>query len=707
MKAVRNPLGAIRSFEAQSVLGALVLKVNGALAGLPGARWDCRRAVPRIDGSLHFDLESGQQRVELNWLGPVEGKPSGDRPALEFSLGSKPIPQGNRLLQAVWAELKDLSGRSDFALLRFYNRDRSSLRFDDQVVDLLLAGRLVPQRTSWFGYRFRDVFQERSDCFRLTFLGPDGGPVGFEIRPDRPPYDEDKLLLKNGLLALTLVEDSRERTLRKKVVHQVERFVGFLLSRAVHSGMVLEAPAEATTSSSQEPISTSRWGNPHQWYQFFADFEVQRSNICSMRFEDPISWVTHGEAECRWVEPDVQPKPLVYYALPWQTVRQPGVAGSGSFPTTLVEADVVLGGTAKLQEALERACTNPGCRLVCVNTTCMPKIIGDDVPSLVSRMSRIHSMPILSLNTDLYSPDSAFQDLIRQARQSIESKTVSKQGTGLNLVGLPATAARQELLGDLQDLGIPLNVCILPEMGLDLFRRYLAGACSVVYPQAFWIKVAKELLSKDGIPWKVLPAPYGLARTIGWYRSIAEIFGQEKRFKNWLKRILPSIQHTWRAWRKRAAKHSLALVIDSASSQRITDATQFYGFEILSLLEEMGFGLHVMVHHASADPSVDLSLVESIATKLASPDRLTVKFFSSPGELGQLLQDGPFDAVYSEVVFDSRVTRAGKARFDLGKIELGLAGALRSVARLVETCEWGFYRRYSPFLAGAVHEQDS
>lgn len=666
------------------VLNSLQKRMDASLKQATDGQSGCIRVIPRVDGTLYFELSSPRGPQRLDWIG-IKGE--GNDWVLELT-----PPDDDRIVEVASRLLVEILDDDAYRLVCFYNRDLSVLRFDDDVVDVLLAGRFFPGGTSWFSYVFQDVFQEESNRFRLSFLGP-GGPVSFEVQPAVPPFEEDKLIVKNHLFKLYLVEDSRLEDLRSQVVHQVERFVGFLLSRAVHPGM---RPDEQS-SSGQEPISTSRWGNPNQWCQFFSDFEIGRSNICSTQFMDPISWITHGEIECRFVEPtDMRTQMVTYANLPWEQDPSVGSPGNMTVYTNLNEQDAVLGGMTKLDDALKKACANPLARFVCINNTCLPKMIGDDVTSAMARFSKTSSVPILSLNTELGAPDSVFSDLIRQVRENVAQSDV-EGGAGLNLIGFPPSRGRREILETLGDMSIQVNACVLPDVGIDLLEQYLKGKVGIVYPYSSWIAIVEKVLSDLGVDWKVLPAPYGVQRTLEWFQTVSASMGATDVYESW-KQAQAGFLDEWHSLTREAASHSLAFVVDETTQERLVKPTELYGFEILPLLEEMGFGLHVLIR---TEGEIDKEPVLSV---MKHPERVTFSPFTNSRELGQLLKNGPFETVYSEVFFDTRIVEAGKAQFNLSMIEMGLPGAARSVKRLCRVCRWPFYSRYRAYVSGIADE---
>ncbi len=661
-------------------------------------RWACRRAVPRIDGSLYFVLEHDGGVSRLDWLGPGR---------LELST---PEESGS-VVGAVERTLTDLLSSDDFFLLRYHNQDRKRLCFNDDVVDFLLAGRFEPGRTSWFSYRFVDSFQETSEAFYMTFHGP-RGPVVFRIcsaAADSPPGDR---LYASHLFAVRLLDDRRDPQSRRLISHQVERFLGFLLNRAVHPGMILGDPASAAQSdagampdvpfdgtefsgSDPGPVSTSRWGNPRQWYQFFSDFEIERSNLCSLTFSDPVRSILHGEPECMNIEPEVFGKTVMYANLPWCPVRPEEVPGSGTIFTGLKEENVVKGGMQKLESALAEATSDRDALMVCLNDTCLPKIIGDDVRSAAARFQRSSGLPVCHLNTDLGSPHAAFVNLVQQVRRRIGPVPASAAGRGLNLIGFHPGRGRDEILAELEQVSIPVNVCLLPEFGVQSLGHYREGAVGVMYPYSLWLDLAERILSDFGVPWKSLPAPYGVRRTREWFRAVAEALDTPGAYESWESGWLEPALRQWSKLREEASRYGLAVVVEEGSLSRLVDSSRHYGFELLPLLEDMGFGLHVLVRQPAAGTPLDASVVKDA---LLEPDRHAFTGFTSPDELEDLLGEGAFSAVYSEVFFDTRITRAGKAAFNLSMIEMGLRGAVRSLKRLLNVCAWPFYRRYGRYL---------
>jgi len=83
-----------------------------------------------------------------------------------------------------------------------------------------------------------------------------------------------------------------------------------------------------------------------------------------------------------------------------------------------------------------------------------------------------------------------------------------------------------------------------------------------------------------------------------------------------------------------------------------------------------------------------------------------VHIYRNPKGLNDLLENGPFSAVYSDIFFDYRLTCAGKAQFSMRTFEAGIEGALRSLERLLDICRLPFYKKYGKYLKRVSRGQD-
>ncbi|MFH2005139.1 MAG: nitrogenase component 1 [bacterium] len=702
-------------YDARGLLLALAERIDSALERLDEPR-RCERVLPRIDGTAAVVIR-GESTVTYDWIAPpTPGPESADVRGWHWGQLSSPSRQGEdpvaRLLSSTLA--RALS-QPVFSALRWVNRHETRLRFDDAVVDLMLADRLAPGRSRWYQHVFQDAFQERAERFRLRFSGPTGEVV-FEVSAPGVAAPDGEVVLRHRLFELWLVEDQRPARDREQVPAQVERYLAFLLSRGVHEAMQPAAEAFVTSNGGGlvdpkapswrgAPVSTSRWGNPLQWHQFFSDFEVARSGLCNVQFQEAVSYVIHGERECLTVEPQLRPYTHTFARMPFaeHSLERGDQTRSREYVSLITEQETVLGGDQRLEDTLRAAAQDPATHLVVLNNTCLPKMVGDDVGSLVERLQRDTDKPILSLNTDLHSPDASYKNLLAQAEARTlpfpESQRPSP-GT-VCLLGYGPGRHRDELRELLARLDLPRPVFLMPELSVGKAWLYRHGAVQVIYPRDTWRELHTQLFGELDQPVVDVPAPYGIRDTRAWLRGIAQALGRESVLQERWDALVGDAERELAALRAQVGAARVAAVVDAASASRLVQPERLYGVRLLPLLEELGFGLDVLLL-ADGDEDPEAELEENpeaeLRRALQDPERLQIHAFRSPAELAERLAQGTFSLVYSEVACDARLSRAGKTGFGLQAFEMGPRGAVRSLRRLLELHRFPFYRRYARYF---------
>ena len=89
----------------------------------------------------------------------------------------------------------------------------------------------------------------------------------------------------------------------------------------------------------------------------------------------------------------------------------------------------------------------------------------------------------------------------------------------------------------------------------------------------------------------------------------------------------------------------------------------------------------------------------ALAAKTGTKPRLA--FFDSPASLLKVLSgDRALRLVYSDIPLDPRLAAAGKSAFSVALCEPGYEGAVETLRRFAQLCEWDFNERY--FLKKAV-----
>ena len=405
--------------------------------------------------------------------------------------------------------------------------------------------------------------------------------------------------------------------------------------------------------------------NEPRWARFFARAEFERQRFGAFVPSEAITDLQHGDLECRFTFPVPDGRTVDFLNYPWlRANRETAAVPYRVLTTDLTEGDIVGGGLGKARQALELAVreTAPGGKVV-LNSACVPDLTGEDTAALARAQDgavRVDHRP------------SAGQDMVLAAvRESLRAAVAAPPARASRrpaavLVGVPSGRAQGELRRWLAEAGIDVAACLLPCLSPACFQAARGGDFMIQGSDRLLEKASSEIVAGLALPAVMPPAPYGPLGCRAWLEAVVK--------NPWTAPAslrLADAEARWKILAGRAREHRLAFVLPRTELARLSDPSWNAGVPLLPLIQEMGFG-------------VDL-LVEG-------------KDFRTEKELGGLLENGEFAAVYSDFYFDHRLSRRGKGQFNLGFFEPGLEGSLRSLERLLGLCRLTFYRRYRGHL---------
>tara|TARA_B100000029_G_scaffold506027_1_gene587986 strand:- start:485 stop:1705 length:1221 start_codon:yes stop_codon:yes gene_type:complete len=367
---------------------------------------------------------------------------------------------------------------------------------------------------------------------------------------------------------------------------------------------------------------------------------------------------------------------------------------SFGFLTNLDDADVVLGGTPKLEEMLDAVHDKYPNVPIHFNCTCPPIVIADEVNLVLQNFEEKHEAPVVFTTQDPGSPIGDFSKVLEVAHAGSEFRPTD--ANGVNLVGFTLGADHDDLVDLLQSTGIRVNVSIIPHNNGELLQRYADASVQVFFPNGPWMRLYSNAFGD--LPQKSVHAgpPFGIEGTRAWLKNVAKEFGREDAVDSVVDARLHSMKAEWDALSEEAQKCRLGFVLDRDDLDRLTTPVRNMGIPIFTMLDEMGFGIDVLCY---TDKDEDLQYCRETLSGLEhGGEKHTAVAFTEQEELSSLLENGEFAAVFSEYFYDWRLTQAGKAQFHMAHFEKGLAGAIQSMERLVNICQLPFYRRYRRYL---------
>ncbi|MBI2788300.1 MAG: AAA family ATPase [Elusimicrobia bacterium] len=437
------------------------------------------------------------------------------------------------------------------------------------------------------------------------------------------------------------------------------------------------------------------WGVEDQWRQFFANPELELNSAKPLLRD--TAFVVQKELECFFVEARSDDGTAGFFNHPWPDHTSNVLPlpfelrrlGSRQLVADIKDGEVIMGGSRKMEAAMAGLAADPGkTGLAVFLTSCPAVVIGDDNAAVMERFRLRSGIPTLFPDRDRDQHTDLLADLFALAPRTARRDA----GPRVNLVGFPRDRSLTELTALLAMIGVEVNSVLLPEFDRESVARYGDADLQVIRPYRAYEDLTADLFAKLPVPALVIEPPYGVEGTRRWLAAIAKSL--ELRL-DWDALSAP-YRARWDALRARAAGRTLGFICDAERLALLRDCRHSAGVPLLSAVREMGFRLEWLLWCPCGGKTKH-------PAKDKAGERETIRRFHSKKELDALLRSRPIDAVYSDLFFDTRLTRAGKSQFSLPYFEPGLDGALRTVERLLGTAELPLYKGYARYLAEEDH----
>ena len=453
-------------------------------------------------------------------------------------------------------------------------------------------------------------------------------------------------------------------------------------------------PSPINTWSGDVPAADAATTYPRPARDFLCDHAMQRKFYESFQFDGRSACVVHGDLECSFITPRGRTPLPRFFNYPWPL---PGAQENRRDITDMDDLDVINGGTEKLDEYVRRAVARVGKEgPVTINSTCIPTLIGDDIERVIARNLPDAAHGVFLISPRTLSPVDVFMKYVEKARDKGLAEGIAPVPGAVALVGFREDAARDELIGLLDACGIPLSGCILPLEGEKLMRDVLTADVLVFRPSEIHQALYGRLFTGVERTRIAPPAPWGWKSTEAWLLTVADAAGRGEAAREVLAARMAEGEARRAGLRTEAQRHTLAFVLDAGQEGRVLDRDAQTGLPVLGVVRDLGFPVRVLVF--AGRPAA----WETARARLAAEagDGVEVVPFTTPEELQAGLPNPPVRAVFTEYFYDVRLSRTGKGQFSSRDFEMGLAGADRTLDRLVRVARTPFYREYAAHLAG-------
>jgi len=466
--------------------------------------------------------------------------------------------------------------------------------------------------------------------------------------------------------------------------------------------VVAAAPSQAGAAGIEELFERSvvrTHGGSAAWRVFFAELE-QRRNF-NHHLGGDILLLKHEDLECSYATPPIADGTVSFFSYSCSHLSRrpsPPPAAEPAQPpaprrqlrrdvigTDLTERDVIGGAAGKVGRVLDAVAelsVKPDA--VIVKTSCVPKVIGDDLAGAIARFEERTGLPTVFVDNLADEDDDPFSALLdKLSRKPAQIPPDQQVKRRINLVGFPHSPEMDRLVGLLEKLGVIINTRLIPEVRLEDIERYPQAELQVLLDSKLYRPSFERIIGNVDMRSLYPTPPYGVTGCRRWATEVAAAVGIADDIETLWEAEWAPLRAEWVALTARAAAQRLGFVLDRRAAELLLDPTESAGVPLMAMLQEMGFQLELLLYH---DVPEDIAL---------PGDK---QRFAGADELADLLRRSTAAAFYSELFFDRRLSRSGKAQVSASDFRLGLGGALETLRRLLAVCELPFYRRYGQHL---------
>lgn len=361
----------------------------------------------------------------------------------------------------------------------------------------------------------------------------------------------------------------------------------------------------------------------------------------------------------------------------------------------LGEEHIVFGPERLVEESLRKLLTGKHSPYF-LSHSCLNKVIGVDLDGILKKVSDETRIKVISdqnmgIRQILDSASRVYGAGVKKRRRKPGKRK------RINLVGFVRDRSYHELCSILEMLGVAVHRSPIPDLSFSSVKDLEQADLQVLNPVDAYRVVYDEFMRTLGVPTIDPPAPYGMEASVSWIESVARELG-----------IDPGRKRKWRAY-CRGARESWDRLVARVGGSRVgfvlaprdidfllAPSAWLFGLPMVKMLEEMGFGLDILVN----GPCDEAGCRERLARLVRDPDTLSIDFAARDGDVDRWMETSPCRCVYSDLKNDVRLTSRGKAHFSIFLFERGIEGALRSMRKLLYLCELEYFDEYRIFRKG-------
>lgn len=415
------------------------------------------------------------------------------------------------------------------------------------------------------------------------------------------------------------------------------------------------------------------------WFRFCYPEPLYLDSIVEM--PQGTAWVQHGTRECEFTTPRLNLPPLrTFSGRNWTNAT---VDTQVRTPTDLREEHVLGGRTLdRLREVMDSCCRRPGVRAVCLSTTCLPELIGDDPTPILQDLEASRGVRTF-WTSKTRDPTHTFHAWFRQSLGAIPF-CEPRDPDLVIVVGLVDPRHRREVADLLQGIGLRVAGFLMPPVDLHAIPD-IERVRAVVWGNPIGWQAHDESLSRA---FQVVraPPPVGVRATLHWLRAVGLALGLD-RDDLALDRVREAFEEARTTLRGSTSGLTAGLIGDRDDIETLL-RPQVFGFSVGEVLIEMGFRVRCLVHEPERPDGTPLPADPGAGVEFVT--------FRSPKGLDEGLAG--LDLAFTHFRHDPRLAAHGLRGFCEDDFEPGVQGFRRAGERLLTVARGRWAARYRRHL---------
>lgn len=459
------------------------------------------------------------------------------------------------------------------------------------------------------------------------------------------------------------------------------------------------------------------WAHPLQKMRFIINEWFIRNSDQSINLNIPKISIHHSERECQWIGPNSKNKvfhffnfPRWYYENLWEDYyylseeeKQKYLIWKNDFNgiwinTDLNENDIIMWEwTAKLTDAIDYAISKideENIKMLSFNCCCVPRIVGDDIYSVLERARKKISIPFIFKWQLEKTPYEQKIMLLEEYIKKLDIGEIKKIPHSISLFWYKEDTFQKDLWNILRENGIKINTSFIPTIDIRLLELMYKSELFVFSPNKFQKEIFEYSFQNIWINYIFPKFPYWINNTFNWLHTIMsqfwEIYLSNSESQEIQEKYSQKVNYVKNKWFK-----VWIAFLSIAEIEKFFSCDYTNNIDVVEFLFEMGFEVHFFVYnHEVSHETIDTLMNE----KIVWWEQYALHYFSNEKNLYELLKTTNLDLFYSDIYFDERISNIWINQFNLKNFYVWFSWALQTINELASLCEMGFYKKYSQYF---------